>query len=254
MAHTDHNKEMRFQNQIAVVTGAGRGIGKETAKILFQGGARVALVSRTGQELRSAIKDFVSSKNGRGDKANLLAIEADISKEKSVKSLFERVKSEWGSVTILVNNAGWIKPTPLLEMTPAIFDQHFAINTRGTFLCTHSAFEQMSRSGQGGTIVNVISLAGIRGTEKFVGFSAYTGAKSAVTGLTEAWALEGKSFGIRVNAVAPGATDTKMLKQAAPGLKTKTKPEDIAKMIAFFCDASESGKITGSILEVHSNE
>jgi 3-oxoacyl-[acyl-carrier protein] reductase len=127
------------------------------------------------------------------------------------------------------------------------------INVRGSFLCAKEAFKHMKVGKRGGSIVNISSLAGIRGTEKFPGLSSYTVSKFAVIGLTESIAVEGKPHGIRANCIAPGAVKTRMLKEAAPELKTTTKPEDIAKTVLYLCDDTWSGHLTGSLVEVFSN-
>jgi NAD(P)-dependent dehydrogenase (short-subunit alcohol dehydrogenase family) len=106
---------------------------------------------------------------------------------------------------------------------------------------------------RGGSVVNVSSLGGVSGTDKFPDYAAYTVSKFAVTGLTEALAAEGRDRNIRVNGVAPGAVDTLMLRQAAPHLRTRTGPADVAKVIAFLCDPAESGCMTGAMLVINSN-
>ena len=97
------------------------------------------------------------------------------------------------------------------------------------------------------------SLGGVHGTEKFPGFAAYTVSKFGVIGLTETLAVEGRPHDIRVNCVAPGAVETAMKKEAAPFLRTRTTPEDVARVIRFLCDDEESGALTGAIVEIHSN-
>jgi NAD(P)-dependent dehydrogenase (short-subunit alcohol dehydrogenase family) len=126
-----------------------------------------------------------------------------------------------------------------------------AVNLGGAVLCAQQAFRLMREGG--GAIVNVSSLGGVPGTEKFPGYAAYTVSKFALTGLTEALAVEGRDRGIRVNGVAPGAVDTAMLRQAAPQLRTRTRPVDVAKVIAFLCDPTESGCMTGAMLVINSN-
>ncbi len=108
--------------------------------------------------------------------------------------------------------------------------------------------------GKGGAIVNMTSLAGVRGPEKFKGLSAYVVSKYGVLGLSDILAVEGKPYGIRVNSIAPGAVDTLMLKQAAPFLKTKTGPDDISRAILFLADERQSGHISGANIEIFSNE
>jgi 3-oxoacyl-[acyl-carrier protein] reductase len=135
-----------------------------------------------------------------------------------------------------------------------IWQQTLNVNVTGSMLCSRALFNHAQKAKKGGAIVNISSLGGIRSTQKFKGLLPYVTSKFAVVGLTEALAVEGKELGIRVNCVAPGAVDTDMLKKAAPFLKTSTYPEDVAKTILFLCDAEQSGKISGSTLEIHSNE
>ncbi|MBZ0256358.1 SDR family oxidoreductase, partial [bacterium] len=102
-------------------------------------------------------------------------------------------------------------------------------------------------------IVHISSLAGIRGTEKFPGMSAYVVSKHGVIGLTESLSVEGRPYGIRVNCVAPGAVDTQMLREAAPQFKTETEPADIAQAILYLSDPVQAASVTGAVIEVHSN-
>jgi NAD(P)-dependent dehydrogenase (short-subunit alcohol dehydrogenase family) len=168
--------------------------------------------------------------------------------------LFAETKRKFGNIDILVNNAGVIRVRPIQEMTVDDWDAGLAVNLRGSFLCAREAFRVMKETGRGGSIVNMSSLAGIRGVEKFPGTSAYAASKHGVVGLTEVLAVEGRGVGIRVNCVAPGAVDTRMLREGAPLLKTSTSPEDVARTILFLSDERQSRKVTGAVIEIHSNE
>jgi NAD(P)-dependent dehydrogenase (short-subunit alcohol dehydrogenase family) len=239
-----------FEGSIVVVTGAGRGIGAATARLLASRGARVALLSRSPLELESVAQEITHA-SGKG---RALALVADVSDEEAVESAFAQVRRTWGPAHILVNNAGTIVRVPLAEMTVAQWDHVMAVNLRGSFLCARAAFRQMRDSGCGGSIVNISSLGGIRSTLKFEGFTAYVTSKHGVVGLTECLSVEGKSHGIRVNCVAPGAVDTQMLRSAAPFLKTNTQPEAIAELITYLCDDQKSHALTGAVIEVNCNE
>ncbi len=240
----------RLEGNIAIITGGGRGIGAATALLFAQQGAKVVISSRTESELHEVAKT-INDKTGEG---SALAVTADVTNETDVIRLFQTALDHFGPVDILINNAGAIVVKPVDETSYDEWKLQQKVNLDGTFLCTREAFQQMKKTKKGGSIVNISSLAGIRGTEKFPGFSSYVAAKHGVVGYTEGLAVEGKEHGIRVNCVAPGAVDTKMLHDAAPFLQTQTKPDDIAKVIFFLADESQSGRMTGSIIEVHSNE
>jgi NAD(P)-dependent dehydrogenase (short-subunit alcohol dehydrogenase family) len=131
------------------------------------------------------------------------------------------------------------------------WDRVIAVNLRGTFLCCREAFRIMSEQ-KGGVIVNISSLSGVKGVEKFPGLSAYNVSKSGVAGLTEILAVEGKPYNIRVCAVSPGAVDTEMLRQAAPHLKAGMTPEDLADILLFIVD--DTGRmLNGSNIELFTN-
>jgi len=241
--------EKRLQGKIAIITGGGRGIGAAAARLFAREGARVAIVSRSENELRSVVES-IDRELGSG---GAVAIPADVSREEDVVRLFRETQDWFGSLDILVNNAGAIVVSPIDEMTYGAWRHTLAVNLDGTFLCSREAFRRWKQAGKGGAIINISSLAGIKGTEKFSGFCAYTAAKHGVSGLTENLSVEGKALGIRVNGIAPGAVDTRMLREAAPFLRTETKPEDIAKTILFLADENQSGKVTGAVIEIHSN-
>ena len=125
------------------------------------------------------------------------------------------------------------------------------VNLRGTFLCCREAFQLMAAQ-RGGVIINLSSLSGVKGVEKFPGLSAYNVSKSGVAGLTEILAVEGKPYNIRVCAVSPGAVDTEMLRQAAPHLKAGMTPDDLAEILLFLAD--DSGRmLSGSNVELFTN-
>jgi NAD(P)-dependent dehydrogenase (short-subunit alcohol dehydrogenase family) len=230
-----------LKGKTAIVTGGGRGIGAATAELLASHGARVMLASRTESEIRNIASVI----------ANSGWCPTDVSSESQVTSLFNQTLERMGPVDILVNCAAVLSSESVESLSLDAWNEIQAINITGTFLCCREAFRQMK--GRGGAIVNVSSLGGVQGTEKFPGYSAYTTSKYAVIGLTESLAVEARSQNIRVNCVAPGAVDTQMLKKAAPELKTKTSPLDIANIILFLCDESRSASLNGTVIPVHSN-
>lgn len=235
-----------LHNRVALVTGAGRGIGAATASMLAQQGVHTVLASRSAAELAAVAQRLRHA----GYRASTLVL--DVADDAAVAAAFAQIREQWGRLDILVNNAAIFLETPFMEMRMADWDQLLAVNLRGSVLCARHAFELMRE--RGGSIVNVSSLGGIAATEKFPGFCAYTVSKFAISGLTEALAVEGRNYNIRVNAVAPGAVDTAMLQQAAPHLRTRTSAADIAKIIAFLCDPAQSGCMSGAIIPIYSNQ
>ncbi|MDG4552681.1 MAG: SDR family NAD(P)-dependent oxidoreductase [Candidatus Competibacter sp.] len=234
-----------LRNQVAFITGGGRGIGAATAQALARRGAHVIVASRTEPELSATVAEIQTT----GLSAS--AIKLDVADEAEVDAAFAGIAAAFGRLDILVNNAAMLLSGPFAETAMVDWDRVMAVNLRGAALCARWAFRLME--GRGGAIVNVSSLGGVPGTEKFPGYAAYTVSKFALTGLTEALAAEGRERNIRVNGVAPGAVDTAMLRQAAPHLRTRTGPADVAKVIAFLCDPSESGCMTGATLAINSN-
>lgn len=236
---------MAIKNKVAIITGAGRGVGRATARLFAQKGARVVLFSRTRVHLDESLQ-AITSMGGHG-----LAIAGDVAREEDVQELFRQVRESYGRVDILVNCAGIVAVRPFVEMDTATWDQVMGVNLRGTFLCCREAFRMMVAQQQG-VIVNISSLSGVKGVEKFPGLSAYNVSKSGVAGLTEILAVEGKPHNIRVCAVSPGAIDTEMLRQAAPHLKAGMTPEDLAEILLFLAD--DSGRmLSGSNIELFTN-
>ncbi len=236
-----------FPNKIALVTGAGRGIGRACAEALAASGCRVVLVSRTRDQLESVARELIS----KGQKA--LVCPADIAEESEVEALFHKVKEVWGSVDILVNNAAIFHRAEIADHTAREWDAVMGVNVRGSFLCSRRVFQGCRDEKKPASIVNIASLAGVRGTQKFPGLASYVTSKFAVVGLTEALAVEGKALGIRANCVAPGAVDTEMLRKAVPDLKTQTTPADIAKTVLHLANTHQSGHLNGAVVEVFSN-
>jgi NAD(P)-dependent dehydrogenase (short-subunit alcohol dehydrogenase family) len=237
-----------LENKVAIVTGAGRGIGAATARLFAREGAKVVLASRSETELNGVAGDIQQAGG------TCLAVPTDISQESQVQALFKKTLGTFGPVDILVNNAAAFEKRDFPDMDLATWESVMNVNIRGTFLCSREAFRQMIAAGQKGALVNLTSLSGVRGPEKFPGSSAYVVSKYGVLGLSEILAVEGKPHGIRVNSVAPGAVDTVMLKKAAPFLNTSTTPDDIARTILFLADNAQSGHISGANIEIFSNE
>ena len=238
-----------LKDRVAIVTGAGRGIGEATARLLSSAGARVVVASRTESELDS-VAAAIAAEAGAD---RVLTVPTDLADEAAVVALFDRTLERFGDLHVLVNNAAVFEGGEVESLSSGSWDSVMAVNVRGAFLASREAFRRLRALGHGGSIVNLSSLGGIRGTPKFKGFTAYTVSKYAVVGLTDCLAVEGREIGVRVNCVAPGAVETRMLREAAPFLETETRPEDVARTIRFLCDDTESGSLTGAVIEIHSN-
>ncbi|MBX5448810.1 SDR family NAD(P)-dependent oxidoreductase [Thermogemmatispora sp.] len=236
---------MSIKDRVAVITGAGRGIGRATAERFAREGARLVLFSRTPEHLDET-RARVERQGG-----SALTIVGDVAREEDVEQLFQQARAHYGRVDILINSAGIVAVRPFREMDTATWDRVLAVNLRGTFLCCRAAFRLMAEQGQG-VIINISSLSGVKGVEKFPGLSAYNVSKAGIASLTEILALEGKAYNIRVCAVSPGAVDTDMLRQAAPHLKPGMSADDMAEILLFLAD--DSGRmLSGTNLEIYSN-
>jgi NAD(P)-dependent dehydrogenase (short-subunit alcohol dehydrogenase family) len=236
---------MSIQNHITIITGAGRGIGRATALRFARQGARIVLFSRTATTLAQVAREIEDEGHP------VLSIAGDVSSEKDVVSLFDRVMETYGRVDTLVNCAGIVAVKPFVDMDAAIWDGVINVNLRGTFLCCREAFRVMTAQ-RSGVIINLSSLSGVKGVEKFPGLSAYNVSKAGVASLTEILAIEGKPHNIRVCAVSPGAVDTEMLRQAAPHLHAGMTPDDMAEILLLLAD--DSGRmLSGTNLEIFSN-
>lgn len=211
-----------LKDKIVIVTGGGRGIGAATAIAFARAGARVALCSRTTHQLRST--KLKVQKESAVDR--VMAVSCDIRSERQVRKFFAKVVRVWGRPDILINNAAIVFKKDLKKTTLSEWQNLISVNLTGTFLCSREVARVMSR----GCIINISSLAGLRGVEKFRGLGAYTASKFGVVGLTEVLALE-LAPKIRVNCIAPGAVNTEMLQKAAPHLKTRTTPYQVAEFI-----------------------
>jgi NAD(P)-dependent dehydrogenase (short-subunit alcohol dehydrogenase family) len=217
-----------LEGRLALVTGASRGIGAATAEALGVAGARVVLAARDGQALESVAQRI----NRAGGQAR--AVPSDVGKREDVEELFAAVE-RIGPLAALVCAAAVLRPAPLEETTPEIWEQTLAINLTGAFLCCRAAFSAMRVAG-GGRIVNIASLSGVYATEKFPGLTAYNVSKYGVIGLTEAIAVEGREHGISAICVSPGAVDTEMLRVANPALRPGLTPHDVARLIVALLD------------------
>ncbi len=230
---------MPLQNKIAIVTGAGRGIGRAIALGFAQKGARLTLAARTVNEL-----DVVANEvRALGQQA--LVTPCDVTDEAQVKEMVQTTLDKYGRIDILVNNAGMGAFRPAYGTHLRSWEKLIAVNTTSTFLCTKHVWRAM-RKQKAGSIINVSSLAG---TRAYPMYAAYSASKWGQIGFTKVTAEEGKPDNIRVNAMAPGKVDTAM-REAVAEDKTQMLTAEDCVGTAIFLASDASRYITGQIIEL----
>ena len=242
---------MRLKDKVALVTGGSRGIGFATADAFLREGAKVILTASTQESADKAVEQLKK----KYPNSVVAGISPDLSNLKEVRDAFVIATAKYGCIDILVNNAGVSESTPFMEYTEETFDKVMDLNVKGVFNATRAASECMIARGSG-VILSTSSMVSISGQPS--GF-AYPASKFAVNGLTVSLARELGPKGIRVNAVAPGITETDMMK-AVPReviqpmiekipLRRLGQPEDIANAFVFLA-SDEASYITGVVLSV----
>ena len=241
---------MRFENQVAVVTGSGRGIGHAIAVRLAKEGARVASVSRTEANAQKTADEINAI---RADAAKAYAV--DVADQSAVQKAAAQILEDFGRVDILVNNAGVTRDGLSMRMSMDDWDTVLNTNLKGAFTFTQALMRPMIKQ-RSGRIINISSIAGLTGN---AGQANYSASKAGLIGLTKTLARELASRGITVNAVAPGLIETDMttvlseeirqaILQKVP-LGKLGEPEDIAGAVAYLASA-EAKYITGQVLTV----
>lgn len=204
---------MRFKDKVAVVTGAGRGIGKEIALAFAREGAALVINSMHAETIEPVAKE-IESMGGK-----VVAVVIDVSKEADVEALVKAAYDAYGRVDILVNNAGMNKDQFFVRMTTEEWDPVIEVNLRGTFLCTRHFTRKMVRQKHG-RVINMASVAGEAGN---IGQANYSAAKAGIIGLTKSAAKELARYGITVNAVSPGLIETDMIAGMEDEVRTNLK-------------------------------
>lgn len=239
----------------ALVTGAGQGMGRAVAEALARRGARLAINDSRAQAAETVAADL------RRTGAEAIAVAADVTEAAAVRAMVAQVVGQWGSLHILVNNAGVLRPTATADISEAEWDLVLGVNLKGTFLCSQAALAPM-RAGGWGRIVNFSSTAGK--SVSTLGGPHYTAAKAGILGFTRHLAREVARQGITVNAVCPGLIDTEMVRSTVgperiaayaggfpiPRLGT---PAEVAELVAFLC-SERAAYITGASLDINGGD
>jgi len=239
---------MRLENKVAIITGAGSGIGRETALLFAKEGAKVVVADvneKGGEETVAEIK-----KNGDG-----FFVKLDVSNREQSKQMAKTVLEKYGKIDVLINNAGIVQDAFVSKMTEQQWDKVIDINLKGVFNCIQAVVDIMMNQGSG-VIINTSSIVGLNGN---VGQVNYSATKAGLIGMTKTLAKELGRKGIRVNAVAPGFITTpmtsavpekilEMMKEKTP-LKRLGEPKDIANAYLYLA-SDESNFVNGAVLSV----
>ena len=237
-----------LNGKVAIVTGASRGIGAATARVLAASGAKIVLAARDEKAIRKVAADIVST----GGEA--VAVPTDVGDPVSVERLVQQTLGVYGRLDVAFNNAGeGHMPTPLADVKLDDFEHVVRVNLTGVFLSMKYEIPAMLRS-QGGVIVNMSSTAGLSGVK---GIAGYTASKHGIIGLTKTAALDYAQQNIRVNAVAPGPIFTDRLKRLknrdqvtmAVPMRRLGEPEEVAYTVAWLC-SDQASFMTGAVIPI----
>lgn len=248
------------QKRTALVTGAGRGIGKGIALSLAGQGHRLVLGARTKKDVEAVAGEI------RKKGTDALALSMDVTDPKSVEKAFADARAKFGSIEILINNAGTAKSAPILKTSLELWNELLAVNLTGTFLCTKEALPSMLEKGWG-RVVNIASISGKMGAPYI---SAYAASKHGVLGFTRSVAQEVEGKGVTVNAICPGYVDTPLTQKSIQNIVDRTgmsaaqarkrleeknvsgkliSPEEVALKVLELCSEKAAG-INGAAIDL----
>lgn len=218
-------QQKTLAGEVALVTGASRGIGRAVALALAAQGASVALIARSPEPLEELARQ-IEAAGGRA-----LALAADLADDASLTALIPRVTGYFGKLTVLINNAGLGIYGPLEQASAEEWDRVMRLNARAPFILSREAIGPLRQAG-GGTIFNIASVVGVKG---YVSQGIYSASKHALMGLSKVLAQEVQKDGIRVHTICPGGVDTEMARQSRPDLDPSIliRAEEVAEVIVF---------------------
>lgn len=236
LSQTIMNK--RLNGKTALVTGAGRGVGRAIALAFAAAGADLVLIARSTDELSSTAIECQATG------VNVVAETVDLAEAPQINSLFDILIARGIKLDILINNAAILIKGNLEEYSVSDFQKMLAINVVAPLILSQKAIPMM-KARSGGTIVNISSLSGCFGVQKFPGMGAYDTTKYALWGITEMLAIENMQYNIRVNQISLSAVDTAMFRAAAPpGIKAALFAEDVGKHVLYLA-SDDSAPLTG---------
>ncbi|MGQ9500782.1 MAG: SDR family NAD(P)-dependent oxidoreductase [Anaerolineae bacterium] len=235
-----------LQGKVVLITGAARGIGRAIAETFAAHGAHVVVTDILEDEARAVAAAITASGHSRA-----IARGLDVSDPQAVQQAVDATVMEFDKLDILVNNAGILRPHLIVDMPLEDWELTFRVNVRGMFLCSQVAARQMIRQGNGGCIISISSACAKKADREL---GAYAASKAAMLALTRVLALELGAYGIRVNAILPGATDTQMLRDVTdtiPGMLDTLRAKSVLGRIATPQDQAHAALFLASDLATH---
>ena len=244
-----------FEGKVALVTGAGQGMGRAVSERLSSGGARLVINDADANSAAGTTAALV----GHGEDA--VAIAGDVSSGNDVSRMVEKTLGRFGSLDILVNNAGVLRPTAVIDIEEEEWDWVLNVNLKGTYLCSRAVLPGMREQGWG-RIINFSSTAGK--SVSTVGGAHYTAAKAGILGFTRHLAKEAAAFGITVNSICPGLINTEMVRSTIDKKQTEAyaqsfpitrlgEPSEVAELVAFLA-SDKAAYITGASLDINGGD